>query len=85
MDSRKKEKTPSIASVCPMTPPAASEKRAQFVPNWNSIGMPVTTPIAKLIAKMRVQNRAARSYRSSPVRSATVFQKKMTSARPMVS
>jgi hypothetical protein len=30
----------SIASVCPMTPPAYRENSAQFVPNWNSIGIP---------------------------------------------
>ena len=50
---------PSMASVWPMTPPENAEKRAQLVPNWNSIGMPVTTPTAKLMAKMRAQNRAA--------------------------
>src|SRR5215469_17190907 len=33
LDSRKKEKTPSIASVWPITPPAALENSAQFVPN----------------------------------------------------
>src|ERR1035438_694313 len=33
LDSRKKENTPSMANVCPMTPPAALEKRAQLVPN----------------------------------------------------
>ena len=33
LDSRKKENTPSMASVCPITPPAALEKRAQLVPN----------------------------------------------------
>ena len=49
-----------MASVCPITPPADFEKRAQLVPNWNSMGMPVTTPMAKLMAKMRAQNRAAR-------------------------
>jgi hypothetical protein len=32
-DSRKKANMPSIACVCPMTPPANREKRAQFVPN----------------------------------------------------
>ena len=52
---------PSIASVRPMTPPAKLENRAQLVPNWNSIGMPVTTPTAKLIPKMRAQKRAASS------------------------
>src|ERR1017187_3811774 len=47
LDSMKNENTPSMASVCPITPPADFEKRAQLVPNWNSIGMPVTTPMAK--------------------------------------
>src|SRR5437870_8636616 len=44
-----------MASVCPMTPPAPRENWDQLVPNWNSRGMPVTTPIAKLIARMRPQ------------------------------
>ncbi len=42
-----------------MTPPAWAENRAQLVPNWNSSGMPVTTPTAKLSPKIRIQNRAA--------------------------
>ncbi len=42
-----------------MTPPASLEKRAQLVPNWNSMGMPVTTPMAKLMAKIFTQKRAA--------------------------
>src|SRR6202040_3223993 len=33
VDSRKNEKMPSIANVWPITPPAALEKAAQFVPN----------------------------------------------------
>ena len=33
VDSRKNENTPSMARVCPMTPPAAREKAAQLVPN----------------------------------------------------
>ena len=57
---------PSIASGCPTTEPLRSENVAQFVPNWNSIGMPVTTPAAKLIAKILVQKRAARAASSSP-------------------
>jgi hypothetical protein len=32
---------------------------AQFVPNWNSMTMPLATPIAKFSAKIRVQNRCA--------------------------
>ena len=60
-DSRKNEKTPSMASVWPMMPPVTFENCAQLVPNWNSSGMPVTTPIAKLSPKIRAQKRAARS------------------------
>ena len=51
------------------------------MPNWNSIGMPVTTPTAKLTAKIFAQNRAADSYcsrSSSDLRQST----KRWSARP---
>jgi hypothetical protein len=48
-----------MAKVCPMTPPAKREKWDQLVPNWNSMGMPVTTPIAKLMPKILAQKRAA--------------------------
>ena len=41
-----------MASVWPITPPAEREKCAQLVPNWNSMGMPVTTPMAKLMPKI---------------------------------
>ena len=47
-----------MASVWPITPPAARENCAQLVPNWNSMGMPVTTPMAKLMPKMWAQKRA---------------------------
>src|ERR1700741_4990015 len=67
-DSRKKANIPSRASVWPITPPANRENAAQFVPNWNSIGIPVTTPNTKLIPKIRAQNRAASPNRSSPLR-----------------
>jgi len=39
----------------------ALENRAQFVPNSNSMGMPVTTPSVKLMPKIFPQNRAASS------------------------
>ena len=35
---------------------AASEKRAQLVPNWNGMMMPVTTPMPKATEKIRIQN-----------------------------
>jgi hypothetical protein len=57
-DSRKNAKAPSIARVWAIMSPAKREKAAQFVPNWNSKGMPVTTPITKVTAKILPQNRA---------------------------
>ena len=74
-----------MASGCPITPPESREKRAQLVPNSNSMGMPVTTPKTKLMAKMRPQKRAARSQSSSPVRSATVLSTTISRPSPMVS
>jgi hypothetical protein len=83
-DSRKKAKRPSIASVWPTTFPAYRENRPQFVPNWNSIGIPVTTPTAKLIPKIRIQKRAASFQRSPPRRKPRAFITKMRKARPIV-
>src|SRR5271170_3070798 len=60
-DSRKKEKMPSIAMGMPMTPPVRRENSDQLVPNWNSIGIPVTTPRRKLMAKILPQKRAETS------------------------
>ena len=74
-----------MASGWPITPPESRENRAQLVPNSNSMGMPVTTPKTKLMAKMRPQKRAARSHCSLPVLSATVLSTTISSARPMVS
>ena len=67
-DSRKNENTPSIATGWAMTPPVNWEKRDQLVPNWNSMGMPVTTPARKLMPKILVQKRAAWSYTGLPPR-----------------
>ena len=57
-DSRKKAKIPSAASALPKMSPTKREYVDQFVPNSNSITIPVATPMAKVSAKMRVQNRA---------------------------
>ena len=73
-----------MARVCPITPPAKREKCDQLVPNWNSIGMPVTTPMAKLMPKILAQKRAALSYISSFVRIARVFKITISGASPMV-
>ena len=43
----------------------AAGELAQLVPNWNSMGMPVTTPSRKLTAKILAQKRAATSYFAS--------------------
>ena len=43
----------------PITAPVLLENADQLVPNWNSIGIPVTTPTTKFIPKMRAQKRAA--------------------------
>ena len=55
---RKNAKMPSAASALPNTSPTNREYAAQFVPNSNSITMPVATPMAKVSANTRVQNRA---------------------------
>ncbi len=59
--SRSKEKRENAfhREGWPMTPPVHRENSDQFVPNWNSIGIPVTTPRRKLSAKMRPQKRTA--------------------------
>src|SRR5574340_1525760 len=56
VDSRKNASSASIASGAPKTSPTYREYSDQFMPNWNSITMPVTTPIAKLIVKSVPQN-----------------------------
>ncbi len=48
-----------MTSGWPMTPPVSLENRDQLVPNWNSIGIPLTTPITKLSPKILAQKRAA--------------------------
>ena len=37
--------------------PTVSMKPGQFVPNWNDMVMPETTPMAKLSAKIFTQKR----------------------------
>ena len=55
-DSRKNAKIPSAANADPKTSPTYREYTAQFVPNSNSITIPVATPKAKLMPKILVQN-----------------------------
>ncbi len=55
VDSRKNAIRPSIASGAPKTSPTNREYRDQFMPNWNSWTMPVTTPSANSTSMMRPQ------------------------------
>ena len=45
--------------------PTKREYWAQFVPNWNSMTMPVATPTAKVMAKSLPKNLATWTYTSS--------------------
>jgi hypothetical protein len=60
-DSRKNARMPSAASGAPNMSPTNPEKRDQFVPNWNSITMPLTTPITNVTAKSLVRKTDSRS------------------------
>ena len=60
-DSRKNAEMPSAASGTPKMSPTNPEKRDQFVPNWNSMTMPLTTPMTKVIANSFVRNTDRRS------------------------
>ena len=57
-----------MARVWAMMSPAYSEKAAQLVPNWNARGIPVTTPITNVTAKILPQNRAELLYSSFRLR-----------------
>ncbi|MET3943583.1 hypothetical protein JOF50_000382 [Corynebacterium mucifaciens] len=85
MDSNKKAASPSNARGAPKTSPTKLAYSGQFMPNWNSCMVPVTTPIAKLTRKRFPKNRVARYQRSWPVRSQIVCMMATIGARPMVS
>ena len=74
-----------MATVWPTTSPAKVEKRDQLVLNWNSSGIPVTAPIAKLSPKLRRQKRANLSYDSLPARKSIPRHSTRNSASPVVS
>jgi hypothetical protein len=44
-------RSPSAARGAPEMFPTKVEKRYQFIPNWSSSTIPVTTPVAKLMRK----------------------------------
>lgn len=85
MDSKKKAASPSNARGAPKTSPTKLAYSGQFMPNWNSCMMPVTTPIAKLIRNRFPKNRVAPYQRSWPVRCQIVCMMAAIGARPMVS
>src|SRR5699024_5357350 len=66
--SKKKAAKDSIASDGPKTSPTNLEYVDQFIPNWNSCKIPVTTPTAKLIKNNTPQNFAILLYTSSPLK-----------------
>ena len=61
VDSMKKAKIPSAARGAPKMSPTNPEKADQFVPNWNSMTMPLTTPVTKVTANSLVRKAASRS------------------------
>ena len=60
VDSRKNAASPSIASGAPKMLPTSREYAPQFIPNWNSCTIPVTTPIATLITSSTPKNLVSR-------------------------
>ena len=52
-----KAMVPSKPRIWPKKLPTVAEKGPQFAPNWNSSGMPETTPTAKLTANSPAQKR----------------------------
>jgi hypothetical protein len=64
--------------------PTKREYALQFMPNWNSCTIPVTTPMAKLIRNSLPQNLVARRYRGAPVRTQAVCNPATSADRPMV-
>src|SRR4030065_2619594 len=62
IDSRKKADSASMARGAPKISPTKREYSDQFIPNWNSCTIPVTTPMAKLIKRSFPQKRVIRLY-----------------------
>jgi len=56
----------------------------QFMPNWNSCTMPVTTPSAKLMSSSLPKKRVSRSHDSLPVRCHIVCMIATSGASPIV-
>src|SRR6478735_4643014 len=82
--SKKNAMRPSKASGAPNTSPTKREYDDQFIPNWNSCTMPVTTPIAKLMRKILPKKRVRWSHFTLPVRNHAVWKIETVSAIPRV-
>ena len=82
--SRKNAMSPSIASGAPKTSPTKREYWLQFIPNWNSWTMPVTTPMAKLMRKIFPQNFVMARYLALPVRYQAVCIRATSTESPSV-
>jgi hypothetical protein len=65
--------------------PTKREYSDQFMPNWNSWTIPVTTPIAKLTRKSFPQNFVSCFQTSWPVAYQAVCRTATTQASPSVS
>ncbi len=68
VDSRKKANRPSMARGAPKMLPTKIEYADQLRPNSNSRTIPVTTPTAMLIRKIRPKKRLSRSQVASLLR-----------------
>jgi hypothetical protein len=84
VDSRKNAINASIASGAPKISPTNLEYSLQFIPNWNSCTIPVTTPIAKLIRNSFPKNFVIRSQAGFPVRTHAVCINATNGANPIV-
>ena len=84
VDSRKNATSASSASGAPKMSPTNREYSDQFIPNWNSCTIPVTTPAAKLMRKSLLKNLVSRSHSSFFERSQRVSMAATSQAVPMV-
>ncbi len=84
VDSMKNASSASMASGAPKTSPTKTEYSLQFIPNWNSCTMPVTTPMAKLIRNSFPKNFVSVRYCSLPVQCQAVCRPATKIPRPMV-
>ncbi len=83
--SRKNAVSASRASGAPNTSPTKWLKYDQLVPNWNSMVMPVATPMAKLMPNSLPQNLVMSRQMVRPVMTQTLSMMASMNDRPSVS